>query len=102
MMNDQDFRSRQAALMTERIESYSEGRQSLNQLTYDLEALAIAASILEPSWRARFQKAWALLEELNAVLLDEGGRPPSPHELELLDDALTRLTALAAELKTRG
>jgi hypothetical protein len=98
---ERDYYRRQGKLIQDRISAYREGRQTLNQLAQDLDGLGIAVSAFEPGWRTQYHKAWALLEQVNAGLLDERGRQPTPREHELIEDALTRLTNLASQLTPR-
>jgi len=98
MTEDRDFRNRQRTLIRARISAYLDGKLTLNELANDLEALAIAVTNFNSDWHARYQKAWAALEEVNAVMLDEHRREPDAEDRPILESSLHKLMELADEL----
>jgi hypothetical protein len=91
------YNRRQLVLMERVIQEFEERSRSLWQLVQDLEALFACLQSPDPQWSEQFQLGWATLEEVNAVLLHQGGRVANEET-----EALVRITAdeLLAIVKT--
>ena len=98
MGSDDAFFRRQGALMVSGLGQFQRGETTLNALTNHLDGLWWAASDYDPEWRAEFRRAWAVLEEVNAVQLDEGHRAPTNLEQRLTSEALGKIESLAFQL----
>jgi hypothetical protein len=95
---DRDVFGRQGELIAEKVKQYRLGAISLNRLAQDLDALWTVASAFTPTWSADFRDTWAVLEEVNAVQLDEGNQSLTDSDKALIADALTKIDTLAREL----
>jgi hypothetical protein len=98
MSDDSDYFRRQGDIMRSRISAYRAGTETLNDLAQDLEALRAVAASFSPEWHVQFQKAWATLEHVNAILLDEGRRDPTDVERQLITRSLREFDTLADAL----
>lgn len=97
-----DYNRRQFRLMLRRLEQYRAGALGLAQLVGDLEALGDALESPTESWRAEFEPAWGMLEDVHASLLVEGRTEPGETERVLIERAVGRLTALLESELARG
>jgi hypothetical protein len=98
MRSDGAFFSRQSELISSGLGQFRRGEITLNALTNYLRALRDAVSHFDPEWLTKFSSAWSVLEEVNAVQLDEAHRPPTDLENRLVAEALLRLEVLARQL----
>lgn len=80
--------------MKELLDAYSGGRLPLNRLTQRLETLSNTLPNPSREWHTQFFRLWLGLEEVNALLLDSKRREPSIEEQHVLDDRLSKLSAL--------
>lgn len=95
---DEDFYSRQAVVISQRVDDYRRGLRTLNQLAQDLEALEHVLSTSDASWRSQFRNAWTTIEDINAVALSEGHRSLTSAESSMVNRALSDVVRLAGEL----
>lgn len=95
-MNNGDFKSEAVAV----IDSFARGAVSLPRLASRLEQLLEAAEDVPEDWKDRFFAQWMVVEEVNAVRLDRGGRPADYDEDGILSGAINALAALLAELQS--
>lgn len=91
---DSDHNSRQYNLMLRNISLYQEDSIRLGDLVNTLEALNGALQHPTSEWSEAFEPAWGKLEDVYAVMLDEGRTESNAVEIMLIKDSVARLRAL--------
>jgi len=70
---------------------------SLASLIATLDFLLESVEACDSDWKNRFRKQWGVLEEVNALVLDEGRTTFTVDEQQLLNHAVKELKALIEE-----
>jgi hypothetical protein len=105
-----EYDKRQYDLMAHHIQQFREGRADLSSLIAGLEALVNALDAPDDHWKNEFQRKWAVLEEVNAVALNEVEEGASlsaddvlnrPGNLELVAATISDMQRLLAECQHR-
>jgi hypothetical protein len=66
-----EFDHRQYASMENQLRQYEEGGIDLGPLIASLEALLQCLEAADEVWKNEFRRKWGILEEVNAVALDQ-------------------------------
>lgn len=89
--SDSDYNERQYDLMLRTISGYRDGSIQLGHLVNSLEALNSALQDPTAEWLDTFGRAWGRLEDVYAVMLDEGRTGLDAADVELVDEAIAML-----------
>lgn len=92
--SDAEYNARQYRLMLRVLHDYQHGVIKLGRLVSDLDALRDALQNPSQSWLGEFESAWGKLEDVYAVMLDEGRAEFDETDRRLISEALSKLTSL--------
>lgn len=100
--SDREHDLRQYERMLKALQHYRAGSLDLPRLISNLEALRDSLQSASQPWLDQFDSAWGVLEDVHAVMLDEGRPDFEDVDRTLVTEATARLEALVqSELQLR-
>ncbi len=94
-----EYDRRQLALMLDFIHEFETGRIGLGQLVSNLEALKSALESPPSTFSQTFEPLWGQLEITYAMMLDEERTDPSDLDKGLIDESVSGLRTLIAQMQ---